>query len=67
MKLLTIPTSTGKLKSGRENVQKEEKKREKSSLSIDAPGVAWQPSLLTPSPKKEQFESAPEISPRPGL
>lgn len=28
MKLLTIPTSREKLKSGRENVQKEEKKRE---------------------------------------
>lgn len=23
------------------------------------PGVAWQPSLLTPSPKKEEFASAP--------
>lgn len=66
MKSLTIPMPRGKLKSGLGDAQKG-KKRERIITEIDAPGVAWQPSLLTPSPKKEQLEAAPELSLRPGL
>lgn len=65
MKTLTIPRPREKLKSGLD-VQKKGKKRE--IITVDrCPWSCLATIFANTSPKKEHFESAPEISLRPGL